>query len=249
MQIQERQGHKPEANMKPIYIFRHIDCEGPGYLAEVLDARGLSYRIVAVDRGEAIPASPRDAAGLVFMGGPMSANDPLPWIADELRLIRAAADAAIPLLGHCLGGQLISKALGAEVGPNPVPEIGWHPVTVMESMAAEPWLRALPKTFEAFHWHGETFALPDAATLILRSEFCQNQAYVLGNTLALQCHVEVTAGMVREWAARYREELSSPSPSVQDAEAMQSDLEERVAALQQVAEAIYDVWLSKLPEL
>jgi GMP synthase-like glutamine amidotransferase len=234
--------------MKPIYIFRHIDCEGPGYLAELLEARGFPYRVVAVDQGEDIPASPREAGGLVFMGGPMSANDRLPWIADELHLIRMAADAGIPVLGHCLGGQLISKALGADVHANPVPEIGWHPVTVIESVGAEPWLRGLPNEFEAFHWHGETFTLPDSATPVLRSEFCAHQAYVLGNVLALQCHVEMTAEMVREWAERYREELVSPSPSVQDPQAMQVRLDERLAALQQAAEVLYDVWLAKLTE-
>ena len=198
--------------MKPIYIFRHIACEGPGYLGDFLERRDVPHRLIAIDQGLCVPPDLSGASALVFMGGPMSVNDPLSWITDELRLIRQAHERNMPVLGHCLGGQLIAKAMGARVSANGVKEIGWHPVEKTD--AAPPWLAELPACFEVFHWHGETFDLPEGATPLLRSAWCENQAFTFGSLLALQCHVEMTAPMVREWADLYREALSTPSTSV-----------------------------------
>ena len=122
--------------MKPIAIFRHAAPEGPGYLAEFLDERQIPWQLIAIDAGDAVPSDINAFSGLVFMGGPMSANDELPWIAHELALIRDAVARDIPVLGHCLGGQLISKALGGTVSRNPVKEIGWGEVTVVGNEAA-----------------------------------------------------------------------------------------------------------------
>ena len=130
--------------MEPLWIFRHVDCEGPGYLADVLETHRIPWRLIAVDRDEPIPPALDGCAGLIFMGGPISVNDPLPWIEPELMLIRAAAQAGKPVLGHCLGGQLISKALRGQVGPNPVREIGRHPVDRADTAAAAHWLRRPP---------------------------------------------------------------------------------------------------------
>ncbi len=229
--------------MKPIYIFRHISYEGPGYLTEVLDRKATPYKIIAVDQGDKLPDSPEGASGLVFMGGSMSVNDPLPWIEEELQLIRRAAERRMPVLGHCLGGQLISKALGGSVGSNPVKEIGWYPVERIENEAARRWLGTLPAQFEVYHWHGETFALPEGATPILQSRYCRNQAFVMDNILALQCHVEMTAPMVKEWAQANTRELRRPSESVQSAEQMTENLDSRVQHLQAVADVLYDAWL------
>ena len=232
--------------MKPIRIFRHIDCEGPGYLAEVLDRRAVPYEIIAIDMDAPVPASLDNVSALVFMGGPMSANDTLPWIGEELALIRRAASLGLPLLGHCLGGQLISKALGAEVRANLVKEIGWHPVWPVHSAGAEHWLKDLPASFEAYHWHGETFDLPAGAVPLLASRHCTNQAYGLGNILAFQCHVEVTGAMVREWARRYAAEIAEPTESVQDAAAMTADLDRRAGILNRHADMLYERWLAGL---
>lgn len=232
--------------MEPLWVFRHVDCEGPGYLADVLDLHTIPWRLIAVDQGEPIPRSIEGCAGLVFMGGPMSVNDPLPWIEPELKLIRAAADVGMPVLGHCLGGQLISKALGGQVGPNAVREIGWHPVDQADSEAAARWLAGLPTRFQAFHWHGETFSLPPAAQPLLSNAHCPHQAFALDNILALQCHVEMTEELVREWVTRYAEELSAPTPSVQSPEQITTELPDRIGALQLHADILYRRWLQPL---
>ncbi len=232
--------------MKPIHIFRHIACEGPGYLGEVLDRREIPYQVIHVDQGAPIPESPVEASALVFMGGPMSVNDSLTWIEEELALIRRAFDQGIPLLGHCLGGQLISRALGAVVTANPVKEIGWFPVQRVSSPAANRRLVDIPERFDAYHWHGETFSLPDGAVPLLRSEHCDRQAWAMGGVLAFQCHIEMTESMVREWAAEYAHELDTAAPSVQSAAEMQERLSERVRDLQAVADRFYSRWLAEV---
>ncbi len=230
--------------MKPIHIFRHIACEGPGYLGEFLDRHEIPYHVIHVDQGAPIPESPVEASALVFMGGPMSVNDPLPWVSEELALIRRAFRADIPLLGHCLGGQLISRALGAAVTPNPVKEIGWFRVERVSGPDWDPLLVDIPDGFQAFHWHGETFSLPEGAVPLLRSEYCDHQAWAMGSALAFQCHIEMTERMVREWGLEYAHELVSVTPSVQSAEAMRERLSERVGELQAVADLFYTRWLT-----
>ena len=136
--------------MKPIAIFRHTPTEGPGYFAGFLDEKKIPWRLIAIDAGDPVPPGASAYSGLVFMGGPMSVNDDLPWIPKAEALIRDAFERDIPLLGHCLGGQLISKALGGVVSRNPVKEIGWGEVTVADNDIARDWFGDM-KTFQAFH--------------------------------------------------------------------------------------------------
>ena len=232
--------------MRPLTIFRHIACEGPAYLAEVLERHAIPWRLIRIDEGEMLPETLDDCSGLVFMGGPMSVNDPLPWVEQELKLIRMAQAANIPVLGHCLGGQLISKALGGTISANPVKEIGWHSVRSSRTTAADSWLAGLPEANTLFHWHGETFSLPEGAELILENDNCTHQAFALGNTLALQCHVEMLEPMVGEWAALYAHEIQHSSPTVQSAEQMTADLPARIAAARHVADSVYERWLAPL---
>lgn len=229
--------------MHPILIFRHAPHESPGYFATFLEQRGVPYRLIAIDQGEAIPKSLDKTSGLVFMGGAMSVNDPLPWISEELALIQQAIEVNMPVLGHCLGGQLIAKALGGRVGPNAVKEIGWHEVTKLSNVAVTTWLAPLPTKFMVFHWHGETFSLPSGAEPLLSSHFCANQAFVVGNSLALQCHIEMTAEMIKEWTIADANALQIPSASVQTSDEMMADIQSRVAALQGVAKVLYEHWL------
>lgn len=230
--------------MPKLLISRHIACEGPGYLGEVLKQKDIDHHTVKVDAGEALPETLDGYDGLVLMGGPMSVNDTLPWIPPALSLIRQAQERDMPVLGHCLGGQLIAKALGAEVAANPAPEIGWLPV----QQVANPydWLTGLAPQFNAFHWHGETFSLPQGASRILASQACNNQAFVMGRTLAMQCHIEVTASMVPEWATLYADQIAQPTETVQSAQELTTDLDQRIQDLKQIADKIYARWLQGL---
>jgi len=233
--------------MKPIAIFRHAPTEGPGFLAEFLDARAIPWQLIRIDAGDALPSAPQQFSGLVFMGGPMSVNDDLPWIAPVLALIRGAVEADIPVLGHCLGGQLMSKALGGVVTRNPVKEIGWGELLVQDVPEARRWFGDL-RRFPGFHWHGETFSIPAGATRILSSAHCPYQAFSLGKHLGFQCHIEMTEAMVREWCAIGADEVeaAAASPGVQETAVIVEDLPARVAALNQVAAAVYTRWLAGL---
>jgi GMP synthase-like glutamine amidotransferase len=232
--------------MKKILIFRHAPHEGPGYLVEYLNRHHLPHRLIRIDQNDPIPPSIDGVSGLVWMGGPMSVNDPLPWIPPAMILIQQATAANLPVLGHCLGGQLISKALGGVITRNSVKEIGWLPVSRVDSPVANRWLDDLPPSFDVFHWHGETFSIPPGATFILASHNCANQAFVIGNTLAFQCHIEMTAEMVREWARVGTEELVPVCATVQNPATMTTELDARIKHLQSIADKFYDGWIQGL---
>lgn len=234
--------------MKPVAIFRHFHSEGPGYFATFLDRHSIPWQLIRIDQDEPVPSAAEAFSGLVFMGGPMSVNDPLPWVEQSCALIHAAVGAGLPVLGHCLGGQLIARALGAVVTRNPTKEIGWGPVRVMDGGAAQAWFGDL-RSFETFHWHGETFAIPAGAARLLESDHCANQAFALGKTFAMQCHVEMTAEMIRQWCRDGAAEIAaSGGPAVQSPEAMAADIDRRVAALNAVADRIYANWIAGLPQ-
>lgn len=226
---------------------RHTPAEGPAYFATFLERKGVPSRLVAIDAGEAVPRDARRFSGLAFMGGPMSANDGLPWIPRVLDLIRNAARDDVPMLGHCLGGQLMAKALGGTVSRNAVPEIGWGEVRVEDNGVAREWFGEAP-SFESFHWHGETFSIPPGATRVLSNRHCANQGFALGKHLGMQCHVEMTEELVRTWCREGRREIEAAreSPAVQPAEEIERDLAVRIDRLHQVASRAYEHWLDGL---
>jgi GMP synthase-like glutamine amidotransferase len=234
--------------MKPVAIFRHSNTEGPGYFATFLDARRIPWTLVKVDAGERVPVDPRDFSGLAFMGGPMSVNDDLPWIPKVLGLVNKAVDAGIPVLGHCLGGQLIAKALGGKVTRNAVKEIGWGAVTVEDNNQAREWFGAT-REFSGFHWHGETFTIPPKAVRIAASPHCENQAFALGKHLGMQCHVEMTPELVRAWCEDWEKEgVGKLGPSVQTPRQMVERLDERVRSLNDIAARVYERWIEGLKQ-
>ncbi len=232
--------------MKPVAIFRHLPIEGPGYFATFLDNNHIPWRLIKIDAGETPPTQIDKFSGLVFMGGPMSVNDDLPWIDNSLSLIRQAVATDVPVLGHCLGGQLMAKALGGLVYANPVKEMGWGEVNVADNPVARAWFDDLT-TFQSFHWHGETFSLPKGATCILSSSYCDNQAFALGIHLGMQCHVEMTERLVRDWCSVAAEELAdSNEPGVQSIDEIETNLPNRIAGLNAVAERLYNKWIVHL---
>lgn len=231
--------------MRPVVVFRFSQTEGPGYLGQFLSRRGILWDQVNVDAGDSVPGDINGYSGLVLMGGPMSVNDDLPWIPAVLDLIRQAVGAGVPVLGHCLGGQLMSKALGGTVGPNPVKEIGWGGVSKVGHNPAPDWLGELPSSFEVFQWHGETFSIPDGAERLLESPFCANQAFLLDNRhLGLQCHIEMTASMIKAWCETGAGEIAqaAQSPAVQQPPAMEENLAARLEDLHRIADVLYGKW-------
>ncbi len=244
--------------MKPVAVFQHSPEAGPGFLADWAAEQRIPIQLIRVDRGEPVPKAADPFSGLCFMGGPMSVNDPLPWIDQELALIRDADAHRIPVIGHCLGGQLLARALGGAVSRNPTKEIGWGHLRVTNAAAALEWLGSdATDAPEFFQWHGDTFSLPPGAVNFLASDLCANQAFVIERDgcahLGMQFHCEMTPALVREWAldaesAREiaEERRQTGGLGVSDADAMLLEVEARTAAMNALAACLYARWAQGL---
>ena len=185
-----------------VLAFRHVPFEHLGRIAQPLAARGVEVRYVDLYASD--EACDADAAsGLIFMGGPMSVNDDLPYIRRELEIVRGAVERGKPVLGVCLGSQLLAKALGARVYPNAVKEIGWYAVEFQESARRDRLFQGIDGPETIFHWHGETFDLPRGAELLASSQACRHQAFRWReNVYGLQFHLEVTPEMIADWCSQ-----------------------------------------------
>lgn len=219
----------PQGMPMRVRVFQHVPFEGLGSIDEWLAARDAA---VATTRFFDAPVLP--AAGsfdlLIVLGGPMGVNDAatLPWLTDEKRFIGNAVRAGTPVLGVCLGAQLIASALGARVYPGLHREIGWYPVTAC-TPAAEVF--AFPSELYAFHWHGDTFELPPGAVQLARSAACAQQAFQFGaRCIGLQCHLETTPESAAALIEHGRHELV-PAPYVQDAATIRAAPAARHAAI------------------
>jgi GMP synthase-like glutamine amidotransferase len=191
-----------------VHVLQHVPFEDIGSMAEWFQQRGaqLSYtRFYEV--GAQLP-EPGGFDLIVAMGGPMSVNDEatLPWLVAEKAFLRAAIASEVAVLGVCLGAQLIASALAAQVYPNEVAEIGWFPVWRADAVDEACFL--FPERIELLHWHGETFALPEGASLLASSEACRHQAFQLGRrVIGLQCHPEMTPQIVADLLDECADEL------------------------------------------
>jgi GMP synthase-like glutamine amidotransferase len=237
--------------MKPVAIFRFSPTEGAGHFATFLDGAGIPFQVVALDQDEAVPGDLSHWSGFGFMGGPMSANDALPWTEAVLHLIRKAAADGQPCIGHCLGGQLMARALGGAVTRNPVKEIGWHEVHVEAHPVARDWLGDA-RSFNAFQWHGDTFStLPAGAVRLLTSPHCANQAYALGPHLGMQCHVEMTEALIESWCEDGAPEIDAARKAGQTETVMppaniRTAMREELPQLRAIAERLYQRWIRGL---
>ena len=232
--------------MQAVAIFRFSPTEGPGRFAEWLDANGVPRRVIELDDGETVPTEPRAFSGIALMGGPMSANDPLPWNAPLLELLRSAVTADVPVLGHCLGGQLLAKALGATVTQTRTPEIGWGEVLTTNAGGAEEWFGGR-RSFKTFQWHYDVFALPRGATRVLTNAHNAEQAYALGRHIGFQGHIEMTRDMVETWCRTGAKELpEQTSGVVQSRTDILRDVDARLAELGEVADSVYTHWAKGL---
>lgn len=205
---------------------QHVEYEGLGALAGCLAARGIAARRTLVAAGEPLPAAD-DIDFLVVLGGPMSVNDEatLPWLAPEKALIRDVIARGAPMLGICLGAQLMAAALGAAVGPSPVREVGWWPVEAVPPPPAPPFpVFPFPAQVTALHWHGEAFALPAGAVHLARSAGCPHQALQVGRrAIGLQFHPEADPDWARVVLAHSPASLA-PGPYVMRQEDLLADL-------------------------
>jgi GMP synthase (glutamine-hydrolysing) len=230
--------------MSPVLILQHLVDDGPAHLGAWLAAQEVPVELRCTEAGDAFPTSLGNARALAVLGGAMSANDPLPSLRQAEKLILEAIERGVPVIGHCLGGQLMARALGGRVGPSPAPEIGWLPLERLPGTAADDWFGPDPLP-AVFHWHYEAFSLPRGATALATSAACPVQAFALGPHLAMQFHVEQDLAKLRRWIemhdASYPEALSRHPDTVQSGHAMLARADERLVAQQRFANRLLHI--------
>ncbi|EAU55087.1 type 1 glutamine amidotransferase [Mariprofundus ferrooxydans] len=185
-------------------VLQHLDIESPALIGDLLREAGHHLHTAHVYAGDTLPANTDHLHGIIIMGGPQSANDThLSYIRDELLWLQKRIDEGVPMLGICLGAQLMAKAAGGSIMPSPVRELGWFPVYPTAEAAADPLFSALPATeLTVFQWHGETFTLPDHATLLATHPDVPAQVFRLGHCqYGMQFHIEVDASIIENWIA------------------------------------------------
>lgn len=189
------------------HYFQHVPFEGLGSIESWLKTNGYELTATRFFESADFP-DPKAIDLLVVMGGPMSVNDEarFPWLASEKQFVREVIDFGKPVLGICLGAQIIANAMGAKVFPNHAKEIGWFPIQAVGPVDGSTF--SFPPSETVFHWHGETFDLPSGAILLAKSEGCENQAFQLGrHVIGLQFHLETTQKSASEIVSNCRAEL------------------------------------------
>ncbi len=197
--------------MGEVLVFQHDPFEDLGFFAEVLEKQGSEYRVVRLFHGEMPTEEWPQVAALIVLGGPMSVDEEasFPFLRWEKRIIRAAIDESVPVLGICLGAQLIASALGTAVFHGPVKEIGWSPISITPHGQVDSLLGYLPESATVFQWHSDGFELPAGAIRLASSAHYSTQAFRVGKTIyGLQFHLEVTPRMIERWLDERSKDLA-----------------------------------------
>lgn len=213
-----------------IVILQHVPFEGPDGVAQWLEEQGHSYTVLRMWTTPSLP-SPKEVSWLIVLGGPMNTHQThdYPWLMDEIALIKACVEQTIPVLGLCLGSQLMTCALGGTVVESPEPEIGWHPITLTPWAASHPLFSGWPTApMTVFHWHRYMAQLPDGAQLIASSPGCPNQGYAWGESaIGLQFHLEFSPETIHTFVTTDTDELEQVQDKafIQSAEAIMAGIE------------------------
>lgn len=231
--------------MKPLAIIQFKVDDAPAFFTDYMSAQKIPCKIFCMHTGDNVPENISAYSGLCVLGGSMSANDHLPYMPRLYALITDALRQDIPIIGHCLGGQMLAKALGGQVHMMPEPEIGWSTIMPHHNAEALRWFGTL-EPFHLYHWHYERFDLPARATLIASTPHCPHQAFSMGKHIAMQFHCEVTAEKIDGWMTRVAEmevEQLTSIATVQQFNLMGISNKKWIAQSNLIASNIYAEWL------
>lgn len=227
--------------MTTVYVLQHIHCETPGIISECLKAEKIATEFIRTYEGSRIPKSLANASGLIVMGGPMGVYDheQFPFLLEEQRLIEAALKDDKPVLGVCLGSQLLAATLGAEVKRGTQKEIGWHPVELLEGAGGDRLWSGLPTRFTGFHWHGDVFDLPDGSIALAKSDLTPCQGFRYGPAYGFLFHMEVTATIIKDLCIEFRQELDAENIA---AASIIRKIEDYLPNLQSAGKTVFNRW-------
>ncbi len=223
--------------MSVLTAYRQVPFEGLGYIEPAVRGASCAVRVIDAESPYPSPESIAELPGLILLGGPMSANDNTPFLRHQLAALDVALRESIPILGICLGAQLLAKAAGAQVYRNQEPEIGFFNIQLTPAGVADPILGKLDRQECVFHWHSDTFSLPRGSELLAYSASKKNQAYRIENfAYGLQFHPEVTPAMIGQWV---REDQNSDIAEIETP----FDANYNAKRLADVAEIIFTPWI------
>ncbi|HEX4210868.1 MAG TPA: gamma-glutamyl-gamma-aminobutyrate hydrolase family protein [Candidatus Binataceae bacterium] len=232
--------------MAKIWVLQHHPAEDLGGIADALEGAALAWQYVRVFNQQPIPREMKGAGGLIVLGGAESVYqlDRYPYLRDEIALIQNALAEAKPVLGVCLGSQLLAAALGAAVRRGTQREIGWYPVRLNAAAGGDRLLRELPREFIAMHWHSDVFDLPSGATALASSELTEVQAFRHGdNAYGIQFHAEVTREILAELVAEFGEGLKRVGI---DGEAIATQAEAHLPKLETIGAKLFGRWAAPI---
>jgi GMP synthase (glutamine-hydrolysing) len=234
--------------VKPVAVFQFYKNDGASYFGDHLRSRGVPMQVFELFRGQEAPASLQSFSGLSLLGGPMSVNDDWDALRHSEKLVNEALRDDIPVFGHCLGGQLISRALGGRVTTAEQAEIGWSSIRAQDRPLARYWFGQ--DAFPMFQWHNETFSIPTGAELIATGDFCRNQAFAIGRLhVGVQFHCEIDRSKIECWLVEEGSveiERFASSAAVSSREAIRLQTDAFLEHGQQVSAHLYDRWLERL---
>ena len=231
-----------EPRPRRVLIFQHAEPEHPGLITTALESVGVESEIIRTDLGGALPPSLEGSDGLIIMGGPQSVyeEDRFPFLKGEKLLAREAVDKGKPMLGVCLGSQIIADVLGADVRPGGGMELGWRDVRRSPAVADDEVLSSLPDSFTPMHWHGDVFDLPAGAASIGGSDMTPVQGFVYGrHVYALLFHLEMTEHQIRQMAELFPDDLHRANV---DRETLLDEIPARLEALRVTALNVFASW-------
>lgn len=192
-----------------IVIIKHVDIEGPGSIEEFFSNTAWDLKTVNLNSGGLLPDEFDDIEAIISLGGPMNVYevDKYPFLKDEDEFLKKAVKQKVPILGICLGAQLLAKACGAKIRKATQKEVGWHKVSLTQEGKIDQLLTHSPLYLNVFQWHEDTFDIPESAVLLAESAVCKNQLFRFGpNAYGMQFHIEVTPAMVELWVNEYLKE-------------------------------------------